>query len=34
MIMGFTYEYTYQDRESIIRTMNTMQLSIPAKCRL
>jgi len=21
--MGFTYEYTYQDRKNIIRTMNT-----------
>ena len=23
MIMGFAYEYTYQDYEYIIRTMNT-----------
>jgi len=29
MIMGFTYEYTYQDHEYTIRTMNTMQLSTP-----
>ena len=24
MIIGFTYEYAYQDREYIVRTMNTM----------
>jgi len=28
MIMGFTYECTYHDHESIIRTMNTMHGSV------
>ena len=30
MIVGFTYEYTYQDSEYIIRTMNTMHARAPA----
>ena len=30
MIMGFAYEYTYQDREYIIRTMNTKRAQSPA----
>jgi len=28
MIMGFAYEYTYQDREHIIRTMDTMHAQL------
>jgi len=27
---GFTYEYTYQNREYIIRTMNVMHAQLPA----
>jgi len=30
MIMSFTYEYSYQDHEYIIRTMNTMHAQSPA----
>jgi len=31
MIMGFPYEYTYQDHEYIIRTMNTKHAQLLTK---
>jgi len=32
MIMAFAYEYTYQDREYIIRTMNTKHSQCTYTC--
>ena len=32
MIMGFGYEYTYQDHEYLIRTMNNKHAQSPGTC--